>query len=263
MKDVPNLSGGYFSNYDLTVKEFKDIREPFEETRIQDPLGPGPQRVAKDGRTWFYNSDNHYKGHVVAPWVTKMIAEHINASTLFRKAKLYDGRAPQEGFLLEGKIKRFEAFKERSMGAETAKYFGLVGASLTILGMRADYEAVTILTDVTLTDARNNKLLLRENFEGKVEGAEIADLHGWTVYHRADQSLKVAVNNLLQKLAMKNEKEILLPEPDGSTQGVKKEGLKEGANKYRGETSVSDEVSELEQARAIDKSFAQEKVKNT
>ncbi|GEM_PF-2028498 len=199
LKDVPHLSGGYFANYDLTVKEFEDVRTPFEQNRIQDPLGPGPKKIVKDGKTWFYNSENHYKSHVVAPWVTQMIVKHLDASMLFERVKFYDGRVPQKGFLLEGKIKKFEAFKERSMGAETAKYFGLAGG-LAILGMRAEYTAVTILTEVTLTDVRNSKLLLQETFEGKVEGTDMADLYGWTVYYRASLSLKEAVNKLIGSL---------------------------------------------------------------
>ncbi len=202
LTDVPDLSRHYFSNHNLTVKEFKDLREP-DSTRFNF-LSKGiiyqADAITKGGRKWYVNSNKYYQSHSVTSSVTKMIANQIKASHLFRSVALYDNAEPTKEFVLEGEIEKFDAYKESSAATKIGMNFGAVGA-LATLGVKTRYEAITVLTHIKLVDTQRNEIVWQGTVEGKMEGQDYADPYGWAVYDKASQSLKVAVNNLLRELA--------------------------------------------------------------
>ena len=202
LKDVPNLSGNYFSSYSLAVKEFEDLRAP-DSVRF-NLLGKGLQQQAdsiiRDDQKWYVNTENYYKDHVTSPWVTKMVANHIVASKLFKEAKVSDDTKLEQDFLLEGKIEKFDAYKESTTSTKIGQAFGLIGV-LATMGAKSEYEATTVLIDLKLTDLKQNKIVWNGKAEGKVSGSDYADPYGWSVYEKANQSLKMAVNQLIHELA--------------------------------------------------------------
>jgi hypothetical protein len=127
-----------------------------------------------------------------------MVQEHIRATRLFKDVLACEEVPLKTDFLLEGRIKKFEAFKKTSKEAEVGMMFGLLGA-LGTLSLKTEYEAVTIF-QVRFTDTSTSKILWESEVEGKTEGNDAADPYGWSVYYYANQSLKKAVDELVRNL---------------------------------------------------------------
>lgn len=199
LKDLTVQPNSQFSDFTLGVKEFEDIREPIPLEKIVKNVFPGPAKVKREGVSWFFNSDDYYEGNNVSPWVSNMLAQHLNKIKVFKKAEKYVFGKKLPELFLQGKIKKFEAFKERSTAKEISSAFGLLGVLGTI-GLKSRYEGETVLTQIKLINASNNAVLWEGEVEGRINGTDRADSYGWSVYRHANLSLKEAVSELGKKL---------------------------------------------------------------
>ncbi|MBI5098595.1 MAG: hypothetical protein HZB30_05090 [Nitrospirae bacterium] len=194
LDDVARIQSSSFAPFTLAVAEFKDIRQgPIKENKWYKD----DRTTLKDGRDYFFNDPDYYKDKVISPWITEMIVKHIDQAGLFKSTKLLSDN-PNTDFILEGNIQRFEGFKEPSIGAQIGQQFGLIGALMT-LGLKSTYEGTTILIDVQLKKRSTDEILWTGTAEGRVEGEDFADAYGWSAYQKANESLKVAVNELIDK----------------------------------------------------------------
>lgn len=87
----------------------------------------------------------------------------------------------------------------------------MVGA-LAAMATKSKYEAITLLADVTLIEIESQKILLKETIEGKLEGEDVADPTGVSVFEKANLSLKAAASQL-----------VLLISQTGATENGKEE----------------------------------------
>lgn len=195
LKDIRIISESPYSNSSLCIKEFVDQREPLNSKK---PFLRHVATVQRGEAEWFHNNDSGYKDKKVAPLITQIVQEHLRATRLFKEVVVCEDGPPQTDFLLEGRIKKFEALKKTSKEAEAGMAFGLLGA-LATLGLKTEYEAVTIF-QARFTDTSTSKILWENEVEGKTEGNDAADPYGWSVYFHANQSLKKAVDELVKNL---------------------------------------------------------------
>lgn len=200
LNDIMATPKSSFSRSALFVKELEDLREPVAKAGS----GTAPATVQLNGANWFYNSDDHYEHKVVAPWITQQMARHLEASHLFASVEA-DAKKTADS-ILEGRIKKFDAFKKTSAAAtgisSATMMFGAIGGAiggLMTLGIKTDYLATTVL-ELKLTELSTQRVLWEGEVEGRIEGSDPADVSGWTVYQKANLSLKKAVDNLIAKL---------------------------------------------------------------
>lgn len=196
LQDVAPITGSQIIDADLVVKEFEDIRQPL----ARKGGWSSPAMITRDNASWFYNSDDHYQDNRVAPWITEMIAKHLDTLGIFRGVKVNQAGEAVPDLYLEGKIKQFEAFKKRSMATVVGSQFGLIGL-LATSGVKSEYEAATMLTQVRLLRTSTNEVLWEGEVEGRISGKDYADTAGWSVYEKANLSLKKAVDELANRLA--------------------------------------------------------------
>ena len=197
LNDVSASIGSPFLQSSLTIKEFEDLRE----IRKEEGSFNQPAMVELEGETWFYNGDDRYEKGTVGPMVTEMVAEHLRKTKLFENVFLNSDDAPKSDFLLEGKLKKIEAFRQYSTGATLASGFGLIGALATV-GLESEYKGTTIIAPVKLIDLSSNTVLWQGEIKGEISGEDWADPYGWSVYNYASLSLKKAVEELI--LALKS-----------------------------------------------------------
>ena len=201
LKDVQVVSKSPFLQYTLGVKEFQDVREKTATPKMYLFLG-GVRAVTRQGTKWFHTSDDAYSGGDVAPLITRMVAKHIATSKLFQRVKVLGTDTIGTDFVLVGKIKRFEAFKDAGPSESTKMAqvaFGLIG-SLATMGVQSRYEATTILTELKLIRVSTHTVVWTGEVEGVVAGSDYADPEGYSVYAKVNESLKKAVDDLIQKL---------------------------------------------------------------
>jgi len=195
VRDVPAVSSSPLGGQVLAVREFEDVREAIhEQTRVRSI-----SVVWRSNKEWYYNNDRRYKDKRTSPWITAMMAKHLEASKVFKSVALEKDIETSPDLVLSGKIKKFEAFKERSTGGETSAHFGLLGV-LVRAGSKTPYEATTLL-DVTLTRVSSDTVLWQGEIEGKIQGEDSAGPYSeQTVYEKANLSLKHAVQELISRL---------------------------------------------------------------
>lgn len=220
LKDVPVAASSSFSKSALFVQEFIDAREIRPKRSLAANLmtkrQPGTfsedsgkyntfgQGTAFAGsKTWFYNSEENYKDEVVTPWVTEMVVKHLAASKLFGEVALAKGNSSRKDFVLEGRLKKFEGLVQKNTGAAIGSNIGgLLGFSV-MSGFKSPYQGHTILADLKLTDTASGKVVWTGTIEGQVSG-EFADGGGWSVYNRASESLKDAMNKFIAHVEKQN-----------------------------------------------------------
>ena len=197
---VTPVSRSSFSNFSLTVKPFEDIRNPI----LRKGAWDAPAEVKRFERTWYYNSEDHYKNNTVTPWISKQIARHINASHLFKKVREESEDAEPSDFILEGKIKEFDAFKQFSAGGSALTPEGMkiesISDLLSSFSRPTEFEATTLFVDVKLIKVSSQEVVWQGNVFGHLKGENASDSHGWTVYQFANESLKMAIENLISVL---------------------------------------------------------------
>lgn len=196
MDDVTGLNNSPFAQSTLVLKTFGDHRKPLE----TDCKKFDVSTVRKNEKLYYYNCDNHYKSDSIARDITKVVAEHINKSKLFREVVLEDIPPSSAEYLLMGNITKFDGLKQFSVGSVVAAQFGLLGA-LVNLAIDSNYEATTVLDGLQLVRLKDNTVLWKGDVTGHIEGADMADAYGWTSYHKANQSLKEANSKLVISLA--------------------------------------------------------------
>jgi hypothetical protein len=215
LEDIVLAPQSPFRTASLAVLEFKDIRETPSD--LETPAH-SPGIVKKEGVTWYYNSNENYKNDVVAPWVTQMIGNHLDESRLFSSVAVASKPVPTSDYTLEGKIKKFEAYKESKAATMVGQQFGFIGV-LASAGVKSHYTAACFLADVTLRDTGNGMILWQGNVEGVLEGQDYADAYGWSVYQKANLALKEAVKELVMQLQdvqiAKPNNTIVEPSPTG------------------------------------------------
>ncbi len=201
LKGVEDYPSSQFSQKKLIVHEFKDVRAPDGYPLAKKDWKNGfTQAIVKDGVEWYKNSDGYYlRQRPVASYVSRAITKHIKASKLFKGVELTSSNEKQGDYLLEGTIKKFLAYKERAVAPELAMGFGLAGA-LATLGVKSRFEAETVLVDIVLTDMKSQSVIWSGQVEGKTQGENYADPDGFSVFERANDSLRIAVNNLTKEL---------------------------------------------------------------
>lgn len=201
LKDVPVISQSPFTSYTLTVKEFTDVRRPVDQVKSQWRSPYAARLVARNGEDWFYNSDELYKNNVAAPWITEMLAKHLTASKLFRDVKVSADGSSDTDFLLDGRIEKFEALKEAGYSKLTqiGQLFGVLGA-LATAGVESQYEATTKLSELHLRYVKTQTVVWNGEAEATIGGSDYADPYGLSVYLKANESLKKAVEDLIRKL---------------------------------------------------------------
>lgn len=183
----------------LAIRELRDEREP-----LKDATPLSEQRLVKmDGEKWYINLDHNYKGKKPAPHITEMIASHMNHANLFKSVAIFSPEAKPD-LILDGAIKRFEGFKQFSSGANAGTQFGLLGALVTS-GIDSKFMGTTVL-DLQLKQADGDEIIWEGEVLGKVKGEDYADGYGWSAYQKANDSLKIAISNLLEELRVELKK---------------------------------------------------------
>lgn len=195
LNDISKIEGSSFAPFTIAVAEFKDVRQIHKEEKSwfkEDRI------TSRNGNDWYFNNQDYYKDKIISPWISEMIVKHVDQSGIFKNAKLQSD-ASDADYILEGAIQRFEGFKEPSLAARIGAQFAVIGA-LATLGVKSRYEGTTVLIDVKLKKRDSDNVLWNGTVEGKVEGEDYADAYGWSAYQKANESLKVAVNQLIEKL---------------------------------------------------------------
>lgn len=194
---IPKAVNSTFTSNTLGVEAFKDVR--VKPSNKQALFGKVQRVTQRGGKDWWFNDDREYKNQCVAPWITEMIVKHLNQSELFRSVTLKENATSDTDYILQGEIKKFEGYKEKSIGAEIGAQFGLIGAIATA-GITNQYEATTVLNNVKLIRRDSQETIWQSVIEGKIEGEDYADAQGWSAYEKANLSLKDAVNQLIDEL---------------------------------------------------------------
>lgn len=195
LKDVSKVSQvSPYAGYTLSIREFKDMRQP----AAKEGKWNAPATVQRNNAAWFYNSADHYKNGAVAPSVGEMMAKHLEMAGVFKSVCFNCDAAAKTDLILEGKIARFDGFKQSSTAAKAGTYFGLVGV-LATAGVKSKYEAATVLSDLKLMKA-DGTVIWQGSSDGSIQGEDYADAAGWSVYAKANESLKKAVEALIVKL---------------------------------------------------------------
>ncbi len=195
LDDIPRAVNSPFADNTLGVETLEDVREPskrppwYEEQRI----------TQREGKDWWFNDDREYKNKCVAPWITEMVVKHLNQSGLFHSVTLKEKAKSDTDYILQGEIKKFEGYKAKSIAAQIGAQLGLIGA-LATAGVTSQYEATTVFNNVKLIRRDSQETIWQGVIEGKIEGDDYADAYGWSAYAKANESLKEAVNQLIDKL---------------------------------------------------------------
>lgn len=197
MADISTSSNSPFAQSILAVKPFEDLRKPLRTDCPRTEVS----KIEKDGRTFYYNCDNHYKSDSITQEITKTITEHIVTSRLFEHVILTDGRPPDADYLLTGRVSKFDGLKEYKLSAVVASSFGLFGA-LVNLGNDSNYEATTELNGIQLLRLKDNTVIWSGDITGHIEGADTVDPYGWSSYGKANLSLKEAAVKLVNNLGL-------------------------------------------------------------
>ena len=207
--DIQTVANARFTGKSLAVKTFADARET---TQRASPSGitqswvfrrsiwyKDKMIIKRNGVDWYLNHNDHYRNKNINPWISQMIANHLNASHMFASVSFEGAGLPHSDYVLEGTIKKFEGYKEKSAAAEVGASFALIGG-LATMGVKSRYEGTTLLIDVTLIEGSSGKSVWQGTVQGHVEGVDHADAYGWSAYAKANLSLKQAVDNLIQEL---------------------------------------------------------------
>lgn len=209
--DIQTVANARFTGKSLVVKTFADARETTQ-TASPSPSGitqswafrrsiwyKDKRIIKRNGVDWHFNHNDHYRNKNINPWISQMIANHLNASHMFASVSFEGARLPHSDYVLEGTIKKFEGCQKRSIAKEVGASFALIG-SLATMGVKSRYEGTTLLIDVTLIEGSSGKSVWQGTVQGHVEGVDHADAYGWAGYGKANLSLKQAVDNLIQEL---------------------------------------------------------------
>ena len=205
----------------LRVQQFVDQTPPPEMTEraarpdLHQPASQVASRSRQEGDyTWRINYRDGYANKEIANGVTKMIVKHLKYTGLFRDVTEGSSSKPAD-YELTGSISLYHAEGRVNKGAETAvavgSGFGLIGV-LTTYGATAK-EKTTIHADVELRDLSvtdsvqhqplwNDTVSVSTNFDAPFEAASEP-----IVFTHADNCLKQAVTELIQRLAARLSKE--------------------------------------------------------
>ena len=191
----------YFSSKNLVVREFEDLRQPPTCEKAKPSWTSGMVEIVLcNNEEWYFNSPDFYGKQTVPVQIREMMAKHLKASHLFRNVDMDEKKLPDH-LLLEGKLKKFEALKKRRAGAEMVGQLGGLVGLMTSYSFKSPYEAETILMDVKLTDPKTSQTIWSGTVDGKANGDDPSDPQGYSVYGRANDSLKNAVENLTKEIA--------------------------------------------------------------
>ncbi len=194
LNDIPKTEKSQFVSSTLAIAEFKDISQKLKE---QELFWTSHHRTILrngDNMYWFFNDPYFYRNKKIAPWVTEMIIKHFNQIGLFKTTKLLNSVSDTNyDYILEGSIQKFEGYKKGSIAA------GQFGAIFDYM-IKTRYEGITVFIDIKLKKRDNGKVLWSGSVEGKIEGEDSIDRAGWSAYDKANESLKIAVNQLIEKL---------------------------------------------------------------
>ena len=197
LENIQKLSKSHFSQYNLLVK-LKDERKDIvpAQKRLDSNL---LKREDKNGDDWYFNLEGKYEEGSASNWIRKLMIRHLNASKLFKKVQSYKGVDCTSYFILEGDIITFQGLTEYSSSAVTAAQFGLIGA-LVGSGIKAGYEAEIELKNFKLIEMPSNKIVWEGTIKKRIEGLDSADVYGWQAFQKADLSLKMAVNEIINQI---------------------------------------------------------------
>ena len=164
----------------------------------------GPKIIDHNGVSCYSNYNRNYRtvGGASAA-ITRMTAKHLVASKLFSRVNYDSRKETATDFILSGSISQLDAFKEVGPSGATwlgTTGFGLIGA-LATASSDSKYEATTYLSDLVLNDP-TGKQIWAGTAKGTIAGSDYADPHGWSVYQKADLSLKAALEDLVSKLSV-------------------------------------------------------------
>ena len=201
MADIPHEPHSPFSQTSLTILEFQDIREPV----VSSGKSWGWETTEFSDTTWFYNSNDRYKEHVVAPWLTLAIYRHIVKSGLYNYVTISTtGAHITTDYLLTGKIAKFNGYVEESTAAEILPMvFALVG-ELMLFATHSKYVAYAELRDVKVTHFPDDSVIWQGSEDGMVSGKEFPDSAGPTAYEHANEALKIVMDKLVNVLDTEN-----------------------------------------------------------
>jgi hypothetical protein len=195
--DTRTLAGGPLSNYNLLVRPLEDQRDP---DLVGRKSRGGETAMSEDGK-FYVNADDAYEDAPVATAVTRMMAQHVAASGLFKTVFVTATEANQSDLVLTGKLKRFEARREAHQVQE-AMANGLIGIILTSTKVwAARYEANTELSELRLIEPQSQAIIWQGDVQGHTAGEDNVQGVNWVVYQEANLSLKDAVDKLLEQLA--------------------------------------------------------------
>jgi len=208
LKDIQVVRDSPFAQYTLLVEEFEDARDHILDKESRHSEAFSARVVRREGEIWFYNRDARYGKHGVAQWVTKAVVKHMDKAGLFKDVGVLEGDAITSDFLLRGKIEKFEAIKSPKGALLTQTLtsgfsaFGALGGlvgGLFAAAVDSKYEAITRLSGMALMDANTDKVIWEGEVEQKLVGHDhaMADM----VYQEANQSLKQAIDVLIQELS--------------------------------------------------------------
>jgi hypothetical protein len=183
-----------------------------------------PKRTADtiklNGETWRTNPQRGYTAADLAYSVSGMYSKHLEQSGLFRNV-IYKGNdeglptSPAEAqLMLTGTITEYSVRGRVNPGAEmkstVGKFFGLTGRVASVIA-NLDEETVILvkitLKDVTLRETKTGRVLWKDSITvTKRYDADYEEAGARAVYDNADDCLKEAIAELIQRMNRRLEK---------------------------------------------------------
>jgi hypothetical protein len=174
---------------------------------LSDQTTPQTDKVIKtEGDSWRTNYRKRYKDQNLASNVSAMIAKHLAYSGLFKKVVYGDDK--ECDLELSGTLKDYMAMGRIHSTAEGIQAgtagFGLIGAIVGLAatsGMKTEIRTSVELQDLKLVDTSSHSPVwtgsidMNNNFPANFEAANAT-----AVFYHADQLLKSAVSEMIQKI---------------------------------------------------------------
>ncbi|MEA1886595.1 MAG: hypothetical protein U9N72_05240 [Bacteroidota bacterium] len=208
LRQIETVEISPFHNRSLGIRILKDARKPIEGELVKYRKAGhvGKKKYGSliriNGVDWWYNKDEFYKSDSLNHAITNMMARHIDESKIFSNVTIIKNQNLediQQEYILEGVVKKFEGFQERTEQAEAVSG-GLIG-NLAALTIKSRCEGTTEL-ELTLIERESGEIIWEGLICGFVDGEASASTDSYGGYNVANTSLYNAVNNFIKEIEL-------------------------------------------------------------
>lgn len=176
----------------VEFRELTDIRATNQDNAV---FLTKSKEYRSDSARLYINSEKHYVKEPVSRQVSRMAAEHLNASGLFRSVTFGDCAGCE--YYISGNLYQFTGYQKISVGSMIASQFGLIGA-LAASGNTTPGVVTIIISDLGLY--RKDGTLIKDMGTFKADYCEEfpVDAYGWCIYWNVNAKL-ASYNSTLVK----------------------------------------------------------------